>query len=307
MTSKLADFLSRRMSMTEVYQPVIVKELLLNNGKCKKTDLAAAIAKYDLSILDYYRKVVMRWPKATLSKHQIVEYQRRGEIFKINGDMFDLNDISLELELCESKIAEWIDKKKAVEHSPQANESVRYKILKNAKGKCELCGIPSSLRPIDIDHIVPQSTKNKNGKVNKNGEWIDVHSEENLQALCYKCNRAKRATDSTDFRRTKKLVRDNIPEIIRADGRSPIIKELRGQSLISALDDKLLEEHEEYIAERDHRKSVYELADMLEVILSLAKNRGFSQDAFLSMAKEKRVKNGSFDRGYFYEGDEDHK
>ena len=62
-----------------------------------------------------------------------------------------------------------------VERSPVANESVRYRVLKNAKGKCELCGMSSSLRPIDIDHIVPQTKSDKDGNV------IDVHNEANTR------------------------------------------------------------------------------------------------------------------------------
>lgn len=295
------------MSMTEVYQPVIIKELLLKNGKCSKTDLAVALARYDLSVLDYYKKIVMRWPKKILSKHGIITYEREGEVFRLGAELVDSGNVEHEVGICEQKIEEWIDKKRNREKTPQANESLRYKILKRSHGKCELCGIDSSLRPIDIDHIVPQSTQNKNGKVKKDGNWIDVHSEENLQALCFKCNRAKRASDETDFRRTKKLVRDKIPKIIKNEGRTPIIKELQGKSLMHALKEKLVEEHGEYIAETDKAKSVSELADMVEVIFSLAKCKGFSKEQLLKIAEDKRLKNGGFDKGFYYEGDETNK
>jgi len=304
MSSKLSEFLLNKMSMTEVYQPVIIKELLNNNGQCTKTDLAVALTRYDLSILDYYKKIVMRWPKETLTKHNVIKYNKDNELFTLTPSLIDLSNSSKEVEICEEKIATWFDKKKNIERSPQASKSVRYEILKRANGKCELCGIPSSLRPIDIDHIVPQSLKNKSGKVTKDGELIEVHSEENLQALCYRCNRAKRDTDNTDFRRTKKLVRDNIPNIIISNGRKPKIKALKGNQLISALNEKLIEEHEEYISEQDKYKSVEELADMYEVIICLAKNKGVSREQFLEIAKAKSIKNGGFDAGYFYEGDE---
>ncbi|GAA3977612.1 HNH endonuclease [Allohahella marinimesophila] len=303
MTSTLSKFLSNNMSMTEVYQPVIIRELLRCNGQCTKTDLAAVLARYDLSILDYYKKIVMRWPKITLAKHDIISYQKEGEIFKLNSEIYDANNIGVEVEICSNKIEEWIDKKKNKEKSPRANESLRYKILKLAHGKCELCGIPSSLRPIDVDHIEPESTKNKNGQVKKDGKWIDVHSEENLQALCSKCNRAKRATDNTDFRRTKKLIRDNIPDFIRRDGRNPIIKRLKGIDLLNALKEKLIEEHEEFISESNSTKSVHELADMLEVILSIARYNGCNIDELFEIAEIKKKENGGFEEGFFYEGD----
>ena len=305
MTSKLSDYLINKMSMTEVYQPVIIKELLLNNGECSKTDLAVALTRYDLSILEYYRKIVMRWPKDTLTKHRIISYQRKGEVFKLNSKLVDLRNTSYEVKLCEDNISEWIARKKNREHSPQAKGTLRYKVLKRANKKCELCGIPSALRPIDIDHIIPQSTKNKQGKVIKDGKLIYVHSEDNLQALCYKCNRAKGASDDTDFRRISKLVRDNVPDIIRRSGRNPMIKELKGKQYVHALNEKLIEEHEEYIAEKDSEESIAELADMIEVIYSLAKNKGVNEKELLLIVSDKRKKNGSFNKGYYYQGDED--
>jgi len=48
-----------------------------------------------------------------------------------------------------------------------------------------------------------------------------------------------------------KLVRDSIPKIIEAEGRKPLITRQSGQALLTALYDKLAEEHEELLtAER---------------------------------------------------------
>lgn len=296
--SELIQFLTQKMSMTEVYQPVIVKELLLNGGECTKDELASKLAEYDLSVREYYRKIVMRWPKITLSKHHIIRYERKGERFILECDLVGNDDVDKAIKICDSKIAEWIEKKRDREKSPVANDSVRYRVLKRAKGKCELCGIPSGLRPIDIDHIIPQSTADKNGKVLMNGQRINVHSECNLQALCFKCNRAKRAADDTDFRRTQKLVRDRIPEIIKQSGRDPILRKVTDKRLVAALNEKLIEEHEEYIDSRN----VEELADMVEVIINLARLKGVSQEQLLNIVEIKRKERGSFEKGYFYEG-----
>ena len=65
----LITFLTEKMSMTDVYQPVVVKELLTHDGKRTKAQLAAALAQYDLSVQEYYERIVMRWPKITLTKH----------------------------------------------------------------------------------------------------------------------------------------------------------------------------------------------------------------------------------------------
>ena len=117
-----------------------------------------------------------------------------------------------------------------------------------------------------------------------------------MQALCAKCNRAKRANDDTDFRRRNKLVRDKIPEQILAENRNPKISQLSGRKLRIALDEKLIEEHEEYIESR----SIGELVDIAEVVIAIAKTKGVNEEAFLNMLLEKRSSTGGFDLGYFY-------
>ena len=128
MESKLSDFLLDKMSMTEIYQPVIIKELLNNNGKRTKTDLAVALARYDLSILEYYKKIVMRWPKDTLTKHGVIRYEKNSETFLLNSNFVDLDNSNKEIEICEKKIASWIYKKNNIERSPQVNTSIRYRM-----------------------------------------------------------------------------------------------------------------------------------------------------------------------------------
>jgi len=59
--------------------------------------------------------------------------------------------------------------------------------LKEAKGRCALCGVTKDERPLDVDHIIPRS---------RGGRTV----YENLQALCSKCNRSKLNKDETDFR-----------------------------------------------------------------------------------------------------------
>jgi predicted house-cleaning noncanonical NTP pyrophosphatase (MazG superfamily) len=127
---------------------------------------------------------------------------------------------------------------------------------------------------------------------------------ENLQALCFACNRAKRDADESDFRRTRKLVRDLIPEIIRKEGRKPIVRRLSGARLLAALHDKLVEEHEEFIAARDADNKVEELADMIEVALAIAHEHGIGQAELMDIAQRKRERSGGFTEGWFYEGDD---
>jgi ATP adenylyltransferase len=69
--------------------------------------------------------------------------------------------------------------------------SIRYEVLKRAKFRCDLCGVPASERALEVDHIKPR----KHGGTDE---------PENLQALCWKCNSGKGASDDTDFRQFRR-------------------------------------------------------------------------------------------------------
>ena len=59
-----------------------------------------------------------------------------------------------------------------------------------------------------------------------------------------------------------KLVRDKIPQVIRAQGETPHIRVLEGPEFHDALERKLQEEAAEYLESRE----LTELADILEVV-----------------------------------------
>lgn len=92
-----------------------------------------------------------------------------------------------------------------------------------------------------------------------------------------------------------KLIRDRIPEIIEASGRSCVTEVLSGDAYIQALDAKLNEE----LAEYQQNKSLEELADLLEVMGAVVKARGYTWDDLTRVRKEKRADRGAFDRRIF--------
>ena len=67
-----------------------------------------------------------------------------------------------------------------------------------------------------------------------------------------------------------KLVRDNIPNIIKTKGEEPIIKVLDDETYKKELEKKLYEEYEE-VLEASGEERVEELADILEIIKALAR------------------------------------
>lgn len=295
----LIHFLQSKMRMTDVYQPVVIRELLSNGGSSSKSRLAASLVQYDASVQEYYQRILMRWPKATLTKHGIVSYDRATESFALTCFPDDDEVRQEATALCDLKIEQWITRKRGDPSVAGAASSVRYELLKEAKGCCRLCGIHSSVCPLDIDHIIPQSRANKAGKVYRDDRWIDVNDRSNLQVLCFRCNRAKRDGDTTDFSRRSKLVRDRIPEIISAQGRKAVFDQLHGSNLMDALRDKLVEEHAEFIAAETGSERLLELVDMYEVVAAIASKLGFEEDDFQSLVRKKRTERGSFSKGLF--------
>lgn len=89
-----------------------------------------------------------------------------------------------------------------------------------------------------------------------------------------------------------KLVRDCIPEIIEADGKTCTVETLSNADYLTMLDAKLDEELAEYHKE----PSVEELADLMEVIHAAAKARGWSVEELERIRKEKAAKRGGFEK-----------
>ena len=298
--AELIGFLRDKMSMTGVYQPVIVLRLLERGGTASKADLAQALSEHDEAVQEYYQRVLMRWPYLTLSKHGVVSYDKETKVFSLNFALEDASLMERAKSLCEEKIEQWMHKRAAKSDAPRLGvSSKRYLVLKAAEGKCELCGIPSKVSPIDVDHIVPRSRADKSGYIVKDGTRVHVDDRQNLQALCFRCNRAKRNHDDTDFRPPgSKLVRDRIPELIRESGSIPKTKELRGERLKTALLEKLVVEPADLLA----ATNVEEIVDMIEVLLALSGTLGYSERETLQTLQNKRDERGGFGRGVFLIG-----
>ena len=92
-----------------------------------------------------------------------------------------------------------------------------------------------------------------------------------------------------------KLVRDKIPQIIRASGKNPITKILSQGDLVKALKEKLKEECEEF----EESETLEELADISEVVIALANILGSNQDELEETMATKRSTNGGFQEGIF--------
>lgn len=97
-----------------------------------------------------------------------------------------------------------------------------------------------------------------------------------------------------------KLVRDNIPEIIKQNGENPITSILDDIGYKEELEKKLFEEYKEVI-ESSGSDRIEELADMLEVIKALAKLENKTLDDVVEVANQKSLKRGAFEERIFLE------
>jgi predicted house-cleaning noncanonical NTP pyrophosphatase (MazG superfamily) len=93
-----------------------------------------------------------------------------------------------------------------------------------------------------------------------------------------------------------KLVRDKIPDIIRASGRTPRVTTLGAAEYRSALRDKLREEVDELLAAQSTGAVIEEAADVLEVLTAIAAEHDHSLADIVDVAHRKRAEKGGFER-----------
>ena len=190
--TELRNFVVSTMRMSHIYQPLLIKSLIEAGGIATVRQLATSFLSSDESQILYYEKRLKEMPIKVLSKHGIIA--REGELVSLNTKKLTLEQKAELKKLCEQKIQEYIVSRglKIWDYSllddTLTDDKLRFRLLREAKGRCALCGTTKDDRPLDVDHIIPRS---KGGKT----------EYENLQVLCSKCNRTKRDTDDTDFRK----------------------------------------------------------------------------------------------------------
>ena len=188
----LYHFIHKKMRMTHIYQPVMLKALIESDGNTlTTTQIAKKFLNEDDSQIKYYEKIVKKWPHDTLvRRHKIVQYKGKNIYSMPLDDISDSQKQRL-VELCDLRLYEFIDKDPWIKKfreldAASVSGSIRYDTLSKCKGVCVSCGRSSDMVMMDVDHIIPISLGGKT-------------EPDNLQALCYQCNREKRNRDDLDF------------------------------------------------------------------------------------------------------------
>ena len=89
-----------------------------------------------------------------------------------------------------------------------------------------------------------------------------------------------------------KLVRDRIPEIIEASGKTCLTEILSDEDYLKMVDAKLDEELSEYHQDQN----IEELADLTEVIYAVVIARGYTLEDLERVRAEKAAKRGGFQK-----------
>ncbi len=93
--------------------------------------------------------------------------------------------------------------------------------------------------------------------------------------------------------RYDKLVRDKIPAIIEATGKTAVTDKILPENMQAALDRKLQEEAKEFLESH----SVEEMADLLEVLHGIAFHAGIDWSRIEAERLRKKEERGGFEKG----------
>jgi ATP adenylyltransferase len=199
----LRDFVSRKMRMSHVYQPVMIRSLIRAGGRASIEAIAKDLLAEDQSQIEYYSAIVKNMVGRVLTRRDVVQRQDSNYVLA-DFDSLTPKQAAEILQICERKLADYVEARGAAiwEHRTRGlseiSGTVRYEVFKAAKCRCELCGVSADERALQVDHIVPRN----------HGGTDDIS---NLQALCYSCNAMKRDTDDADLRAVRAAYEDRDP------------------------------------------------------------------------------------------------
>lgn len=187
---ELLEFIQKRMRMSHVYQPLLIRSLVDSGGIATVRQLALDMLAADESQVLYYEKRIKVMPLPVLRRHGIVSTTRDGVVY-LNVGKLTFEERSAIRTACEQAIGEFLASRglstwdyRLLELDP-VSESIRYEVLKRDR-RCLLCGVTAKDERLEVDHITPRSKGGSN----------DIA---NLQTLCARCNRGKSNRDDTDL------------------------------------------------------------------------------------------------------------
>jgi ATP adenylyltransferase len=112
----------------------------------------------DRSQLEYYSEITKNMVGRMLAHRAVVK--REGGDYELLGyDRLTAEQVQELKAICERKLAEYIARRgEAIWEHPRrtagyVSGTLRYEVLKNAMLRCELCGVSTEERTLEVDHI----------------------------------------------------------------------------------------------------------------------------------------------------------
>lgn len=223
---ELSGFIEKRMKMTHIYQPLLIKVLIDAGGSATLRQIALDFLVQDESQILYYEDRIENMPVPVLKRHGVVS--REKNLVSLSVEKLTFEQKAHIKMLCERKIQEFVKKKGLaiwdyrMLDTETIPDSIRYQVLIESGGRCALCRATKDERPLYVDHIKPRSEGG-------------VTVRENLQVLCSKCDRSKGNKDYTDFREVRPTGYDPQCQFCSEKTRSRIVEEFDS---VFAVEDK---------------------------------------------------------------------
>ena len=154
---ELQHFIASQMRMSQIYQPLMLIELLRNNGSASVNQIAQAILNKDPTQIEYFSLVVKNMVGKVLTKNRGITEKHKDTYTLIGSDELTTDQVKSLIDLCQQKIDEFEQKRgnsvwshRRRGHRPISG-SVRYEVLSRAKGRCELCGISNEEKMLEVE------------------------------------------------------------------------------------------------------------------------------------------------------------
>ena len=97
---ELSDFIRNKMRMAHIYQPVMLMELLQNQGAASVTNVAKALLVRDISQIEYYEHITKNMVGKVLTKNRRLT-EKHKDSYSLKGfDELSTDEIKSLVDIC---------------------------------------------------------------------------------------------------------------------------------------------------------------------------------------------------------------
>ncbi len=160
---RLREYIAKQMRMSHIYQPLMLMELLGRRSPAPAQDVARRI-------------LGSRMVGKVLTGNGITAYGN-GAYSLIGGD--ELSDAERDAlqQLCRQRLDAFREQRgeevfaHRSRHRTPISGSVKYRVHRCARGRCECCGAHELQRALEVDHIIPKNQGGSDAITNLQALW----------------------------------------------------------------------------------------------------------------------------------------